>query len=1194
MTPFILSGDHATPLRAGLTLLEASAGTGKTYAIAGLVARLVLEAGIAIERIAVMTFTTAATAELRDRIRGRLTAVAAACAAAAPSGSDALTAWLRDRYLALPPAGQADWRRRLRAATGALDLAAIATIHGFARRLAVEHAADLGLDPSADLDTDLRGWRTGIVHDWVRTHLRAAPAPVLALIGADPVASLDALAKRAEQAPSAEVAEAALSVDEVVAQAQVIASEWPDVQAAAEAELVRCGPGLSGKTVFGKDRALDRLARLEGLLVSGVPTDNLDSDLHITIPEKIAKGTKKGFPPLAHAPFLAIAPIVERWLGLGPALRAGFIREYRARLQARIRTSQVAHVDDPMRALDAAFASGAGAQLAEAVGRRHDAVLVDEFQDTDQRQWRILARCFAGGRHHLLLIGDPKQAIYRFRGADIHAYLVAREQVPPARRFTLATNFRSDAALIAAINRLYLGAGTPRVADPFALPGIAYVAVTAHHRDDRFRSGRLDAAPLRILRIPAERALKAQVARAAVADAVADETARLLDRANGVQLRASAEDALGPLRPGDIAVIVRGHHEGDLVARALQARGIAAVRNDRASVFAAGIAPEFADLLGGCLDPRGEYALRRAAATRLVGVPVEAFAAEADPRLAALPERLLALGERLRGEGVAAWWLAAQDTDFGWGTPRLRISALPDGERHLADLAHLGELAASAQAEQHLPAAGVARWFEQQLAEPAEGSDAVLRRIERDDAAVQIVTVHVAKGLQYPVVFEAFAWRSTRCDDDGDGTLVHAADGAVRWHLASTDPAHADHAAREALGDDLRKLYVGLTRAEHRCYLLWADQPAHGQHHGSTRSALGQLLVAPDFSAQVAEPLVALAARLATSASDDLSALTAATGIPLTVVDHSLPMVPGVALPAAAAAPPTATILPAQAIAPRWYRSSFTGLCRAIGDADSDGRDHDQASADRDHPDDGLPAGADFGTIIHRLYEHADPQAWAASPAAPRAAVQAALEHAGFRVTAEAIAGLAARLHASVALEVPGVGERLAALPARALVREWPVRLPVARRSATLDASFAGRTPQAPDWPRRLAQVQIPSGTFEGVVDAVVHANGRWHVIDWKSNRLPSYAPDALWQAMAEHDYLLQANLYLVAVHRWLRLRLGAGYRPFEHLGCAAYAFIRGIDPLIPGAGWVVVQPDLDLIAALDACFAPMEGAAHA
>ena len=296
---------------------------------------------------------------------------------------------------------------------------------------------------------------------------------------------------------------------------------------------------------------------------------------------------------------------------------------------------------------------------------------------------------------------------------------------------------------------------------------------------------------------------------------------------------------------------------------------------------------------------------------------------------------------------------------------------------------------------------------------------------------------------------------------------------------------------------------------------------------------------------------------------------------------------------AASAALPTAATLPAQAIPPRWYRSSFTGLCRAMGEGEADGRDHDQASAD--HPeDDGLPAGADFGTIIHRLYEHADLPAWAASASAPLSAVQTALAQAGFRAAPEAIAGFAARLHASVALEVPGVGERLAALPARSLVREWPVRLPVARRSAALDAPFAGRTPQAPAWPRRLAQVQIPSGTFEGVVDAVVHANGRWHLLDWKSNRLSSYAPESLWRAMAEHDYLLQANLYLVALHRWLRLRLGAGYRPFEHLGCAAYAFVRGLDPLVPGAGWVVVEPDLDLIAALDACFAPMEAAAHA
>jgi exodeoxyribonuclease V beta subunit len=1173
----------ATPLGPGPTLLEASAGTGKTFAIAAVVLRLVLEHGIGLERIAIMTFTRAATAELRERIRARL-AGAAAVLDGGGQDDDPVLAWLRARHAALPPAGQTVWRRRLRAALAQVDAAPISTIHGFAHRVAVEHAAAVGIDPAAEQILDLGPWRDQAVRDWFRRELGGAGRVLAGLLGASPVADLARIAMAVERHPGVRLATAPMDAGAATAELAEAAAWWADHRPRLVAHAGRALAGIPRNFMHHPEKLPARLAQIDALLADGTELGSADDLWSVERLGKIAASGKA--PRLDAGMFTVIPERLPQPARIRAGLQAAFAVHYRERLRMRPGQARDLHANDAILALERVLESGgpAGAALADGIGRRFDAVLVDEFQDTDLLQWRILQRCFGGEAHRLVLIGDPKQAIFAFRGADVFAYAAARRRVPEDRRFTLATNHRSDRSLVAAINALYLGGdGRQPLADPFAVAGIGFPAVTAA-RDDRFVPGSLEPEPLQLLVL--EEAPNADEALRATVAAVVGEIARLLDPASGVAIR--RRDGMRPVGPADIAVLVRAHQQADRVHAALRAAGIPAVRQDRSSVFAAPAAGDLQALLAGCLDPAREAAVRAALATRLAGAPAtDLAAADESPALARAPLVLAELGEVLRRRGPAAWWYALLDADLGWGPPRARLAGLADGDRLLADAQHLVELMAAAVA---VPADALADWLLRQAADPEDGEE-LQRRLERDAAAVRILTVHVSKGLQYPIVFEAFAWQP--CRAPAPPLAIHPGDTAdAELHTGMPEGGAVGQAEREELGDALRKLYVGLTRAEHRLYLLWLPCTT-AEQRGACQGALAWLL----HSRSIARDLAA--------GAQPYEAVRAACAAGFSTPEHDAIRLRG---PLAGAAPAvavrTACATGERADPPAidrferlWWRCSFSHLHGLPDRGEVGGEGAPETAAVRADDDQAPPAevesapaaeaprGADFGTVVHACFEHADLAAWRRDPELPRLDLVRRAGLAGIAIDEAASRAFAAAMRTAVVEAAPGVGSALADLAPAALAREWAVRLRIARRTPPLSAIFADRVPQAPAWPRGLARTTLPPGVFTGVVDALVAAGGRYHIIDWKTNWSPGYGERALWTMMAGKHYLLQAHLYLLAAHRFLRWRLGEGYDPARHLGVAAFAFLRGCRG--GGSGWAVVQPDPRILEALDACCDP-------
>ena len=485
-------------------------------------------------------------------------------------------------------------------------------------------------------------------------------------------------------------------------------------------------------------------------------------------------------------------------------------------------------------------------------------------------------------------------------------------------------------------------------------------------------------------------------------------------------------------------------------------------------------------------------------------------------------------------------------------------------------------------------------------------------RLESDDRAVQITTVHNAKGLEYEVVFLPYLWDVHAKDYDADFTgerapLVHLDDGRVVYDLGSPDrEAHKQIREAERLAEFLRLAYVALTRARERAYVAW------GAANEAELSALGLLLSGHDATAET-DAALAAAVRQSARKADPLAALQAlADAHPDVMEVRPLPdRVP----PARPVAPGEDTAAGpgsgARALADAGRQRAGDTWARASFSAWTSGRHTALAAADE--PDDDAPrepdepagihawaAGTTPGTALHTIIEHAD---WPAEPddeTRERRRESVARTLAGFgldkpRVHRAPIDPAAETLAMLDRLDRAGLfdGGRLA--DADATADEWQFTFPLARVAPHgLAQAFRqhGADPFGAEYADALAALSrdAADGFMTGSADLVARHGDRWWIVDWKSNRLgpdaSAYGPDALAETMRERHYGLQLTLYTLGLHRYLRTRID-GYDYDTHVGGATYVFLRGLADDDPAAGVFSHRPPLALIDALDALLSP-------
>ncbi|WP_405137036.1 UvrD-helicase domain-containing protein [Nocardia sp. NBC_01388] len=1060
------------PLPVGTTVLEASAGTGKTYAIVGLAVRFVAEAGVDISELLLVTFSRAATQELRERTRDRFVSVAAALAdpERAQAQGDELI-----RYLAQANPGEVAARReRLLAALSDFDAGTIATTHSFCQRM------------------------------------------------------LDELGLAGEQDPGVRLVE---NVDEVV-------------------------------STVADDLYLSRYAR--------------------DIPP---------FSP-ADAQRLAAAAVGDGAAMLVPEAeseddpageRVSFAKAARAETARRKQLSGLRDFDDLLVLLHDVLADPEhGPRACQRIRDRFQVALVDEFQDTDPLQWDILRRAFHG-HTTLVLVGDPKQAIYAFRGAEVLSYLDAVAHADSRRELT--TNRRSDAGLLTALEHLHGGAALGH-------KEITVHAVAATRPWTRLSGAAESVTPFRLRCLPRTGAGPLNRSgyptvgrqRERIATDVAADIVRLLESGTRIEAGTAGERPLGP---GDIAILVRNRNQLDLVRKELELAGVASVLAGGASVFGTPSATEWLWVLHALEQPHRADRVRLAAGTALLGIAAD----EIDSGGADLVGRLSA---ELRDSArlfARAGFAAVFEKMSAETRLAPRLLALEGGERQLTDLRHIAQLLDDAALREGLGLSALTRWLGDRVRDPASGSVADRsRRLDRDAAAVQLATVHASKGLEFPVVYLPFAWDAAKLRNPPT-LLFHDEQGRRVLDVGGPDASgygtRKPRAEAEEAAEELRLLYVALTRAGAQVVAWWA--PAFDTQTAPLhRMILGREPGSPAVADKVAVPADSVVLKRisewASTAEPGVIAVEPVREIRRARLqrDHAA------SLPEALAVAHFDRTLDQE-----WRRTSYSALTAGAHDAMPAG-DQPDGGGVSDEPEtpsvledavevfataapslmNALPYGAEFGTLVHEILEYVDTDA-ADLAAEMRARCRHAVAEQMFDADPEVLAdALLAVMHTPI-----GFGS-LAQISARDRLSELDFELPLAggdnptptrvtvrriaellRRHLPADdvfAPYADQLAHLDDTPLR--------GYLTGSIDAVLRTAGpSFVVVDYKTNRLGQgdltvahYTHERMAAEMMRSHYPLQAILYSAALHRYLRWRL-PGYNPAHHLGGIRYLFVRGM-----------------------------------
>lgn len=1230
----------------GTTLVEASAGTGKTYAITTLVLRLVLEAGLSVDEVLVVTFTEAAASELRDRVRARLQAAVAAFEQ--PDGAEEQLARLVARRVATheadargegPPGPGGSIARdvaRLRTAIRAFDEAPISTIHGFCHRVLADRAFESGVPVDTELVIDDEPMLDEAVRDfWAKELYSADPRFVRHLhkrgLTPSKLVSLARVATRhrgAQLVPGRVPASSGVDMDAYEAAFTEARKMWRAERAAIttlfqEFEHLHRGK-YSPAEVVRVLQAVDAFFREEepGTDLSCYGMEKLRPDALLEATHKAYK--RAGGKPPQH-PFFeriealseAMAPLVADHARRELALRVRFVRWLRRELPRRKAAAGVWSFDDLLQRMEDALRGRGGRALASTIRSRYRAALIDEFQDTDPTQYAIFHAIYGNTDRPLFLIGDPKQAIYGFRGADIYAYIDAA-RAAGERRYTMEVNWRSDPALVDAVGQLF------DVRQPFMIEEITYPPVRGRPREHSgIEVGGTPLPAFEVWRQPGETAQtkRGQIlvdwADRTLPGAVAADIARLLH--SGATVPDPGGTGRRPLHAGDIAVLVRKNDQALMVQAALRALAIPGVVYNDASVFATREAAELARVLAAVAEPTQPTRLRAAITTELLGVTAEALEA------------------MLRGDGEEAW--ASWADDFRrWHTlwvergfvqmfrallgsrgVQTRTLALLDGERRMTNLLHLAELLHTASRSLHLGPAGLLGWFAHERARIGDYSDAVKLRLERDDRAVQLVTIHRAKGLEYPIVYCPWLWDGTTLFADEEEFLLlhderegHRATLDVRLK-GDRDERDADPRVRagrrEKQAENLRLLYVAVTRARHRCVVTW------GPFWRSEQSPLGYLLHAPQCDDGWAWDPEQIATRIKNATDGELARwLDTRAGERWAVQGLEIGAAPAYR-PELAAGPMRPPRRPTNTPGESVRVTSFSHLASSAREAPGtsslaaglglDGRDHDEhalpplgvVSGEGPRvPLADFPRGARAGEFFHAVLEHLDFTA----PAPARAQVVA--EHARAHGVSDSQWGhrVTQALGEVMEVAIGDGGPRLADVSRADRLDELEFMLPLAGGRRDPDAVATTRTrlaeafarhpqglPEA--YPERLQRLGFAPlrGYLKGFIDLVFVADGRWYVLDYKSNHLgdgfADYAPSRLAHAVAEGHYVLQYHLYTLAVVRHLRRALPDFDYARDFAG-AGDLFLRGMSPDAPaGNGIWLEKPPWARIEALSA-----------
>lgn len=1180
----------------GSNLIEASAGTGKTFTIAALYIRFILahiskldadekvrEQPLLPPDILVVTFTKAATAELKDRIRQRLVEAAAWFRnTTEKTHKDAFLQQLRAQF------DETTWPRcahALQVASEWMDEASVKTIHSWCQSLLKEHAFSSGSLFTQELTTELQRFREDAARDYWRefvypldeTDYRSVQG-----VAADPLkllhASLGLWSLQPRQAP-ADIDITALREDAERGYQQRVLTEfrrWPGLlqqlfnfvdEADREGWLLnkrKVAPNATAKALapiqawleLEESVALEQLPKITDAMLRNYSAEGFAELISIDV---------------SHLPFLDQLQCIADLSNQAPSIREPLLQHAAQWIQHRYRQALHQHAlmsfDDIIEQCRAAMEGDHGSLLAEQVRDQFPVAMVDEFQDTDPDQYAILNAVYQvqvpAQDTAVYFIGDPKQAIYAFRGADIYTYLMARRDTQ-GRHFTLARNFRSTSQMVEASNALFSHAERARDTKAFLFAQgtenqVPFIEVAAQGQRSRLLVDGQEAQHALTLWLSenqdaVHKPINVGDYNQTQAAACASEIVRLLQGANdGVTGIEDEQGVLHPLQRADIAVLVNSRFEGAMVQQALRERGVASVYlSDRNSVFEAPIAGDVLRILLACAHPEQRQLVTNALYSAVLALPVAELEAlqHDDSAWDSRVEQFYHYAQVWQQQGVLAM-LQQVIHDFGVAPRLLQVLG---GERSMTDLLHIAELLQKAAGKLDGELALI-RYLKDKIYQPSDdSSDEQTVRLESDSELVQIVTVHKSKGLEYPLVFLPFSSISKPIKNDRSIYSYHDEDGHLQ-HTSEGSEQVLAQVNKERLGEEIRRLYVALTRAK---YATWASvATVKNWQHG----AFAYLCEADNLSeAELAEQVHKI------WQGANAIAVTALPS-PNDAIWHA---------PAPALSQALVCQMPATHRFQPWWIASYSslqyGALREPETAMEAQLIEEDAQADAistplpEVPTDArihhLPRGAGPGTFLHNLLEDAAELGFDQVANDPQLCQQLVNNRCRHGIWPQHSERLQTWLTSYLTTPLPlpnGQRMSLAQLKHYQAEPEFWFRL---QGVSTTDIDDLIAQHVFPSMARPRLQPHFLQGMLKGFIDLVFEYEGRYYVADYKSNHLADddsgYTDDAMRDTILSSRYDVQYAIYSLALHRLLQVRLGDAYHPETHFGGVVYLFLRG------------------------------------
>lgn len=1184
-----------SPLQTGINLIEASAGTGKTYTIAMLVLRFVVEQNIPIEQQLVVTFTKAATEELKVRIRARLRDALNLLQAPEQEHDPNLVQWMAQ--LQIP---HQTIILRLRTAIVDIDRGAIFTIHGLCQRLLSEFPLDGRQQFEQELLADTTTIMQNVMDDfWRREFYRRPKAEIAPLRWCYPTpellyASIKGIDWHQQIYPQAQGLEPAMdALGEIT---ETLQTRWKSDSAPIYSRIVE----MIAEGQFMKPYAdsfesswsqLDHFCRGLTLEIPGLTVLKMLSEETLDS----GKGLKKKFRDQALSiVFESLDKYVDALEKVQLQLRLQLLGWLATEYESRMERASLLSFDSLIVRMGELLSDEKSERLQRVIQDKYRVALIDEFQDTDQTQWSIFSKLFGHhhqqSQHHLYLIGDPKQAIYKFRGADIFSYFAAQAEAD--YKYTLESNWRSMPPLVEAINSLFSGQD-----DPFLFEQLKFhpVGAAKNLQDGHIISNESIIPPMMLWQLPESEQKNgfwsAGKVDSAIAQEVVAEILKLVAADSDSQIVENSTER--SISPSDIAILVRSHKQAINFQSMLARVGISSVHRGSANIFSSDEAEMLLQLLRAVASPGDIEQLKILLTIPWCGLDGQGLYAilQSDQRLSEWFEHLHRFHKMWNHSGVMAM-IAAFTNEL----LVQHIAQRSDAERVLTNINHLAELLQRQADEVSLSMHKTAAWLHSEIDERTAGSEESISeqqlRLESDDEALQIITMHSAKGLEFPVVFAPYLWQRAGFLEKEKHKISCHESGNLVTDIGSADfESRRVQAIEEELAEELRLLYVALTRAKYRCYLTWGDVRST---KSANRSALAYLL----FSGGGTAWLESLEEMTFEQQQQRLLSLTG--NHPEQFDYRELSTTSG--MQTRYRADKESVELQARKFTRRlernWLMSSYSSLVHLsaahalhqlpetpadkaqevageVVSVESEGELTELAELSELAELDELPRGAHFGNVLHELLE-LQPFGEIA-----RGNIDEQLrDHLCQRYGLELENPIQLEQLLQQVVTTPLVSDdqslTLANLAPAKVLKEMPFYLSMKQTStAQINRLLEEDAAVSP-----LHEIDL-AGYLTGFIDLIFEHDGQFYLLDYKSNYLDGYAEPQLQGAMHHHNYGLQYWIYSVVLHRYLKRRV-TGYNYAEHFGGALYLFVRGMEPQRPASGVYCTKPDEATLMALD------------